>query len=271
MLVGLSGTQRINAADATRGNRYCCPLADCGGELVLKQGRKMIAHFAHKPPFHCNWTNGETSAHRQAKVTFHDAAIKRGLKAELEWHIRFSEGTERRADVMIWSPAGKPLAVEFQHTNITIEEIEKRAFSYASNGIAQLWVPVTKADFWNNAKEVGPDRWKIEKYAPRDFEKWISGFHMGNEYWMFDAASGKMLIACLQDHHLYKEGYNAFRDGEDVFTDGGYYKSKRYRNLIVQGPFDIAEFRIQFTSRKFFARGAYRWPGGSMAQLIKGK
>jgi competence CoiA-like predicted nuclease len=269
MLVGLLGTQRINAADASRGNHYHCPSAECGGALVLKRGRKIIAHFAHKPPFQCAWANGETSAHRLAKTAFHEAAIKRGLKAELEWHIRFLDSTERRADVMIWSPSGKPLAVEFQHTNITLEEIEARAFSYASNDIAQMWIPVTKADFWNNANLIGENKWKIEKYAPRDFEKWISGFHLGKDYWMFDAQSGKMLVASLQDHHLYKEAFHAYRDGEEVFNDGGFFKSKRYRNLIVQGPFDIAEFRIKFTSRKPFARGAYRWPGGYMGQLIK--
>jgi competence CoiA-like predicted nuclease len=269
MLVGLSGTQRINATDASRGGHYRCPSTECCGELVLKKGRKIIAHFAHKPPYRCNWAEGETSEHRLAKMAFYDAAIKRGLKAELEWYVRFEGVAERRADVMIWSPSGKPLAVEFQKTNISVDEIEKRAFSYASNDIAQLWIPLTKPDFWDKAKAIGDDTWRLEKYAPRDYEKWISGFNMGKEYWIFDAKSGKILIALLQDHHLYKEGYNGYRDGEEVFNDGRFYKSKRYRNLIVRGPFDIDEFRIQFTARKFFERGAYKWPGGSIAQLIK--
>jgi len=42
--------QRVDAWDAEKGGAFRCPNPDCGASLVLKQGRIVTPHFAHKPP-----------------------------------------------------------------------------------------------------------------------------------------------------------------------------------------------------------------------------
>jgi hypothetical protein len=268
MLVGWTGSERIDAAAALRGTSYFCPSPECGGALILKKGRKVAAHFAHKPPFNCTWAHGETLAHMLAKAAFCNAALRRGLRAELEHNVGFLQAVDRRADVMVWSPSGRMVAVEIQHTNISIADIEARAFSYAAHGVAQLWVPVAKRDFWKNAKPVSDGVWKIEKYAPHEFEKWISGLNMGREYWIFDPETGQILIATLKVHRLFREGSRFYQEADEVFNDSYYHRSKRFRELIVQGPFELDRFRIKLTARKSFARGACKWPSGYIAQLV---
>lgn len=47
---------------------FFCPA--CQQELLLKQGRKVVTHFAHQPDATCEYTNeGESEEHRLAKGT----------------------------------------------------------------------------------------------------------------------------------------------------------------------------------------------------------
>lgn len=77
MLVAELDGGRIDAFSAERGPTYHCP--KCRGEVVLKKGRKVVHHFAHKPPTECTWATGETRAHMEAKVLVWDALKVRGL------------------------------------------------------------------------------------------------------------------------------------------------------------------------------------------------
>lgn len=52
MLIALLNQTRITAAAAERGREYRCP--NCSKPLVLKKGRVVIHHFAHKPPVLCD-------------------------------------------------------------------------------------------------------------------------------------------------------------------------------------------------------------------------
>ncbi len=98
---------RIDALTAERGPSYFCP--KCKDEVVLKKGRKVVHHFAHKPPTDCTWAKGETRAHMESKVLVADAFKKRGLRAELGFVVKTLPG-DRRADVMAWSPKGLQIA-----------------------------------------------------------------------------------------------------------------------------------------------------------------
>ncbi len=85
MLVAEHQDARVEAALAQRGPSYTCP--ECKGIVILKQGRKVIWHFAHKPPTDCRWATGETLAHLQAKKLVRDALVARGLRAEVEYTV----------------------------------------------------------------------------------------------------------------------------------------------------------------------------------------
>jgi hypothetical protein len=152
MLVAEHQGARIEAAEAQRGLNYVCP--KCRGIVIPKQGRKVIWHFAHKPPTDCIWATGETLAHLEAKKLVRDALVTRGLRAEMEYIVATLPG-DRRADVMVWSPEEVPLAIELQHTSIGLDEIEKRAFSYAGAGIAQIWIPFLRTSALRDAEPRG--------------------------------------------------------------------------------------------------------------------
>lgn len=153
MLVGhLNGT-RIIARGAQPSKDYKCP--GCEARVVLKNGRIVIAHFAHYPntPY-CSYSAGETLEHLNAKDYFYEQLNKViGIEADIEVPIHDPSGN-RRVDVGVQLPSrtikfpdgrqrtvpGEQIAVEIQHTNISIEEIERRALHYAHLGITQLWI-----------------------------------------------------------------------------------------------------------------------------------
>ena len=269
MLAAKCDGAMVEAAAAAKGQSFICPSPACGAPLVLKQGRIVSAHFAHKPPFHCDWGGEESAAHRAAKILFRDAIAARGLAVELECYTPFPNGTARRADLLATSPSGRPVAFEFQKTNIGLAEIEARAFSYAAHGYAQIWIPIAKPDIWKTMKKDGENRWKIERFAPSQFEKWISGLYMGKDYWLFEPLCSKILIVHTEKVKLLREATAFYQDGEERVSNEFYYNSKRFRSASVSGPFDVAEFRIALSQRKEFASGPYRWPGGWTAHLVR--
>jgi len=65
MLVAELDGVRAEAAKVVRGSHYVCP--QCKRDVILKQGRVVIWHFAHKPHAYCIFAKGETIAHLTAK------------------------------------------------------------------------------------------------------------------------------------------------------------------------------------------------------------
>src|SRR2546421_8903266 len=54
---------------------FYCP--SCQEQLILKQGRKVVAHFAHQPAADCEYTNeGESEEHRLAKREIRQALLQ---------------------------------------------------------------------------------------------------------------------------------------------------------------------------------------------------
>ena len=96
MLIAEQAGKRIEGRDAVRGGEFVCP--KCRRVVVLKAGRKVIAHFAHKPPTDCTWAKGETREHLEAKQFVKDALVARGLSAQFEYEIEALSG-DRRADL----------------------------------------------------------------------------------------------------------------------------------------------------------------------------
>jgi competence protein CoiA len=92
-----------------------CPV--CHQEVIPRRGIKKAHHWAHKANSSCPYGeyqnkyggNGETDWHRNAKALF-----------PTEYQEIYSNG--KIADVML--PNG--LVIEFQHSNISREEIELR-------------------------------------------------------------------------------------------------------------------------------------------------
>ena len=266
MLIATFEGNRIDAFSAQKGPTYFCPHCSC--EVVLKKGRKVVHHFAHKPPVNCTWAKGETRAHMESKVVVAEALRSRGLRAELEFVVDTMPG-DRRADVMAWSPNGQLIAFEMQHTPIGLEEIERRAGSYARAGIAQISVPFIKPNVWTDGYNRSLGEFFVEKYTPRHFERWVHGFNGKNGMWMYDPAEKEFWLGRLAGHQYYVEETSWFSEGGEENYAGGFYKySKRYKELTLEGPFKAEALRISVSTRRAFSSHEYHWPAARIVNLV---
>jgi len=265
MLVAKLDGDRIEAGIAGRGHEYRCP--QCDGLVVLKRGARIIAHFAHKPPTSCSWARGETIAHLKSKALVAAALLQRGLRADVEFILATHSG-DRRADVMTWSPKGLQIAFELQHTPIEIEEIERRAASYADAGIAQIWIPFLRPSVWRDGQPTASG-WFLERYSPRPFERWVHGLNGKNGMWMYEPNKEEFWLGRMKGHQIHvKESSYYTEDGEEVIT-GGYDRwSKRYKELTLTGPYNVTDLRLITSSRSAYSSSGYDWPKGRIAKFV---
>jgi Competence protein CoiA-like family len=266
MLVALLNNIRISASIAQRGGPFHCPC--CDKQLVLKKGRVVIHHFAHKPPILCDWARGETLAHLEAKGIVHAALKARGVRAELEFSVETLPG-DRRADVMAWSPKGQMIAIELQHTSISADAIAERAFAYARAGAAQIWIAFLPASAWKEALDKGDGTWLARRYAPRQFELWIEGLTGTAGMWMYEPSSRAFWLGKFKPHEIHEEETIWYAPGGiEHYRAARKRVSKKYRDLILRGPFKMDELRIALASRRASAASGMRWPKACLAQIV---
>lgn len=262
MLVAEHGTTRIDAEVAERGPVYNCP--GCGGEVVLKRGRIVIAHFAHKPPTKCDWSKGETLAHLRSKRLIQSVFRSRGLRAEVEFLIGGGRN-KNRADIAVWSPTGRIVAIEMQHSNISLDEIERRAFSYAEQEIGQIWVPFLRDETLRGMKYVNANEFLVERYPARPFERWIQALNYGVGIWMYDP-KGERMYCCIMDKCWVGGEESSWYDeyGDEQYG-GGPYVSRRYKKLTLLGPCDLENLKLKkFKHRKEWSGNKFKLPSGDI-------
>jgi hypothetical protein len=266
MLVALCEGQRTTAAAALRGGAFNCP--SCGKELVLKKGRIIIHHFAHKPPILCDWARGETLAHLEAKQLVHAALTARGVRAELEYCLETLPG-DRRADVMAWSPKGQMIAIELQHTSISADAIAERAFAYAQAAAAQIWISFLPASVWKEALDKGDGTWLVRRYAPKQFEHWIEGLTAKAGIWMCDPLGKAFWLAKILPHKVHEDETIWYAPGGiEHYRPARTKVLKKYRDLVLSGPYQLDALRIGLRRRKAFSTKIGRWPASAIASFV---
>lgn len=116
---------RITASNAVKGEIYKCPL--CNAEVIVKQGEINIDHFAHKS-HECldSWHYDMSEWHYSMQNRFPEEQREVVVRHNGEIH---------RADILF----GKQV-VEFQHSQISIEEVKKRNKFYRDAGYDIAWV-----------------------------------------------------------------------------------------------------------------------------------
>lgn len=135
MLVALTSSgARATAWDAERSTAHTCPA--CHEAVVLKRGKKRVAHFAHRPGSTCS-NAGESPAHVHMKQVVWSAMHASPLvrRCELEWPLG-----SRRADVWIESDTGLSVAVECQIASYENAEIAQKIDDYTSLGVCSLYL-----------------------------------------------------------------------------------------------------------------------------------
>src|SRR5579859_6209516 len=100
---------------------FYCPA--CQETLIFKQGRKVIAHFAHYPETTCTYTNeGESDEHRLAKLEIYQALLQASgvTDVRLERYLQ-----DVRPDVS-FVKNGQLVAVEIQVSQLSREDVARR-------------------------------------------------------------------------------------------------------------------------------------------------
>jgi hypothetical protein len=264
MLVAHFQGMRIDADEAQRGAEFSCP--NCNDIVILKRGRIKIAHFAHKPPYSCSWASGETVQHQQAKRKFAEALNARGVNADVEVYVPSLPGPDRRADVLAKNQKGTKVAVELQHTNISLEEIAERTQSYIDADIGVVWISLIDGEIIENGDVEADGRVVVERFPARPWQKWAHGLAFG-EHWFLDVDEWKLWRGRFSKHEIYVESTSWYENGEEM-SAGGYLKySKRWRRLTLTGPFDLSKVLLKRQNREQAIFGDYEFPGGVIATL----
>lgn len=119
--------QVIDAMDASKKESYYCWA--CEKPLVLKKGRIIQPHFAHQPKENCGdgWSHpSKTKWHQQMQALFNTTEKLMEDKETGERHI---------ADAVY-----QDIVFEFQHSQITAEEVQSRTAFYNQQGYRVVWV-----------------------------------------------------------------------------------------------------------------------------------
>lgn len=117
--------KRISAYNAEKNKEYRCSY--CGRNLILRQGSINIAHFAHeKEDCVDDWHYDMSEWHYSMQARFPEAQRERV--------VEFC-GEKHRADILLGNKV-----IEFQHSPISIDELEERNAFYNNAGYSVAWV-----------------------------------------------------------------------------------------------------------------------------------
>lgn len=132
--------ERVEIRDAVKNNKYFCPV--CGEPLTIRAADSLAVkmHFAHKRGTQCDdWKHDMSEWHYNWQQCF---------PKECREVVVENNGEKHRADILIGNTV-----IEFQHSPITGEEINKRNQFYTSCGHSVFWV----FDATNKIKNINKD------------------------------------------------------------------------------------------------------------------
>lgn len=264
MLMALLGDIHVLARDSEKGSTYLCPGCMC--EVTLKKGRKVIHHFAHKPPVSCNYAAGETEAHMKSKLDFYDHFMSIGFDVEVEYPLRFN-GVSSRADVYVpTTRKGIPAALELQHTTISLDEIERRTQNYNRLGVAVGWIPLIDLDK-HAVDPTNKKGWVIDKYAPKPFEIWLHAFNYGR-VWYYEYKEKTLWEGVFTPHMIEVPTSEWYEQGGNLVSVGGYTKySKRWRTLTLTGMYELEDVEFSIAKREAKTLSIYNLPACQMVKI----
>ena len=137
MLIALNEKRELCFANKKllKTRQYYCP--SCKERVYLKIGKIMRPHFAHYQNKNCQaYTEGETEEHLTGKLDLATYFKNLNYKVELEPYLNH---LNQRPDLLIEKDQ-KKIAIEFQCSSISLEQIEKRTKGYLSSGYLVIWI-----------------------------------------------------------------------------------------------------------------------------------
>jgi competence protein CoiA len=123
----------------SRRNELLCP--NCHNLVLYKKGKKIRAHFAHKPDTECVVTNyeKETEEHIKGKEILFSWLKNKFPDAHVELEVYIPE-TRQIADLLITHVTGVKWALEFQRSPLSPDDWKQRHEGYKSAHILDFWI-----------------------------------------------------------------------------------------------------------------------------------
>src|SRR5699024_753791 len=113
---------------------FYCPV--CSEKVIMKAGRLVAPHFAHYVKANCLMAvGGESEAHIRGKKELFHWLQKQKYKVSLE---HFVKEIKQIPDIMLFFRRRK-IAIEFQCSIISVEEVSERNQGYKEQGILPIW------------------------------------------------------------------------------------------------------------------------------------
>ncbi len=145
---------------------FHCP--ECETELILKQGRVKIAHFAHLPNTDCSYAGEpESETHIETKLEIYKALqLQPGVsKLQVERYLK-----EVRPDISFCFEQ-RYIALEIQISPLSFDELIRRTAAYTKKNIYVLWMPILSLEMFSG------------RYAPKEWERDLSSLYNGIVYY----------------------------------------------------------------------------------------
>lgn len=197
---------RIKASEAQRQQSYFCP--SCREQVILKRGKRMIAHFAHRAHSTCRpFSESESQAHLVGKWQL--AEYFGVSNVELEPYI---QTLAQRPDLLL-KRNDRQLAVEYQCSSIPISRLQQRNQGYSSYGLSVLWI-------------LG-ENYLQKMVSVRHAEKWLQYSERLGWYLIFWQTRQQCLIIW---HHLSLDGVGNLR-GWAKTSNGNQYNQQNQMSV----------------------------------------
>jgi hypothetical protein len=193
--------------------------------------------------------------------------VKEGCAQNLNLSsTRYPATGDRRADVMVWSPAGAAAAIELQHTSIGLDNIQSRTAAYIAANVAVAWVAFLAPRDLDEVRAAA-EGWVIPRYAPRAWQLWAHGFAL-SQLAFYEPGEQQVWIGHFAPYYIEVPYSSWFTPDGDEESAGGYSRtSKRWRELKLRGPFRPEDMRIRRVHRKRHMVDGHFFPAALMAHL----
>jgi competence CoiA-like predicted nuclease len=186
---------------------FICP--SCKSDVVFVDGIEVIKHFRHKVECLCDW-EPETQEHLSMKKF-----MKEFLNIDDE-HIEYDLGWAKPD--LIYLNKNEVIAIEVQHSPLSIAKFKERTKRYSDNGVAVLWV----------FHEKFLDKENPEQNIPA-FLREAHDIYFGRVYMIL---KDHLVPVHFNKLHRWVDEYDDYESGE---TYGGYYKEYKRRKVISFG------------------------------------
>ncbi|WP_368654566.1 competence protein CoiA [Ornithinibacillus sp. 4-3] len=118
-----------------RKESFYCPV--CDEQVIIKAGKQVIPHFAHRHKSNCYLQEGGEGAYHEAgKLQLYHWLQQQRLPVKLEHYL---PEINQRPDLFL-EFNNRRIVIEFQCARVPIEQIQARNKGYLQTGIVPIWI-----------------------------------------------------------------------------------------------------------------------------------